>query len=58
MCSPKSIGLTDMKQPTIAVVVVIALLGAAVLGDASAQSGSNLIVAGQSIGLTTLASNI
>jgi hypothetical protein len=38
-----------MKHPTIAVLVV-ALLGVAVLGDVSAQNGSSLIVAGQSIG--------
>ena len=42
-----------MKQPTIAVLVV-AILGAAVLGDVSAQNGSSLIVAGQSIGQTHL----
>jgi hypothetical protein len=47
----RPIGLTDMKRPIIAV-VIIALFGAAVLGDASAQS--NLIVAGQSIGQTHL----
>src|SRR5580693_619188 len=42
-----------MKHPTIAVLVV-ALLGVAVLGDVSAQNGSSLIVAGQSIGQTHL----
>src|ERR1700733_14367470 len=42
-----------MKQHIIAV-VVIALFGAAILEDASAQSGSNLIVPGQSIGQTPL----
>ena len=48
----RPIGVTDMKQQTIAV-LVIAVLGTAVLGDASAQS--DLIVAGQSIGQTHLA---
>jgi hypothetical protein len=42
-----------MKQHIIAV-VVIALFGATLIGDASAQSGSNLIVPGQSIGQTHL----
>jgi hypothetical protein len=42
-----------MKQHIIAV-VVIALFGAAVPGNASAQSGSNLIVPDQSIGQTHL----
>jgi hypothetical protein len=42
-----------MNQHIIAV-VVIALFGAILLGDASAQSGSNLIVPGQSIGQTHL----
>jgi hypothetical protein len=42
-----------MKQPTVALLVV-ALLGAVVLGDVSAQNGSSLIVAGQSIGQTHL----
>jgi hypothetical protein len=42
-----------MKQHIIAV-VVLALFGAAALGKASAQTGSNLIVPGQSIGQTHL----
>jgi hypothetical protein len=42
-----------MKQQTISLLVT-ALLGTAILGDAFAQSGSHLIVPGQSIGQTHL----